>query len=208
MTLEHKEVRQALIKATLELMDSGGLEAVKARPVAQAAGVSVGTIYNLVGTVDDLVQLANIQIYEELSAFGLERMRERDAMLGEGTARDRVLARLLTLADAYIDFVAGHANRWAALLAFNRAHDGAIAEDNLQHLLALIDIVGAVLRDAPAFADNGKRRLAARALWSAVHGIVSTNFYGGDQATARRRTAELNTVLLTTLVDGMFEAAR
>ncbi len=202
MTLEHKEVREALVTATLQLMDGGGIEAVKARAVAQAAGVSVGTIYNLVGTVDDLVLLANKRIYEDLSAFGLKRMAELEAMLGKGAARDRVLTRLLGLADAYIDFVAAHANRWSAVLAFNRAHEGA--GDNPEQLTALIDIVGGVLKDAPAWPDNADRRLAARALWSAVHGIVTTNFFGGDEAGARKRTSRLNAILLTTLVDGMF----
>ena len=205
MTLEHKEVREALLQATLQLMDEGGVEAVKARAVAQAAGVSVGTIYNLIGTVDDLVRLANQRIYEDLSAFGLKRMAELETMLGRGTARDRVLTRLLGLADAYIDFVAANANRWSAVLAFNRAHDGV--SNDPERLTALIDIVGGVLKDAPVWTDNSERRLAARALWSAVHGIVTTNFFGGDEASARKRTSRLNAILLTTLVDGMFAAA-
>lgn len=204
MTLEHKEVREALVGATLQLMDAGGIEAVKARAVAQAAGVSVGTIYNLVGTVDDLVQLANLRIYEDLSAFGRQRMIELDAGLEKGTARERVLTRLLGLADAYIDFVAANSSRWSALLAFNRVHEGP--EGNREELTALIDIVGGVLKDAPIWSDSAERRLAARALWSAVHGIVTTNFFGGDEAGARKRTSRLNAILLTTLVDGMFAA--
>src|SRR3954469_23605781 len=66
MTLEHDAVRETLIGATLALMDEGGLEAVKARPLAQAVGVSVGTIYNLFGSVDGLVMAANMRIYADL----------------------------------------------------------------------------------------------------------------------------------------------
>ena len=70
MTLEHAAVREALIKSTLALMQEGGLAAVKARTVADQAGVSVGTVYNLFGNVDQLILAANLKIYEDLGALG------------------------------------------------------------------------------------------------------------------------------------------
>ena len=59
MTLKHDAVRDDLIRSTLSLMEQGGLEAVKARAVADAVGVSVGTVYNLFGNVDQLILTAN-----------------------------------------------------------------------------------------------------------------------------------------------------
>ena len=70
MTLEHTAVREALIKSTLSLMQEGGLAAVKARAVADQAGVSVGTVYNLFGNVDQLMLAANLRIYDDLGAIG------------------------------------------------------------------------------------------------------------------------------------------
>jgi hypothetical protein len=37
-----------------------------------------------------------------------------------------------------------------------------------------------------------------------VHGIVTTNYFGGEAATARERTSGLLRILLTTIVDGAF----
>ena len=49
-------------------------------------------------------------------------------------------------------------------------------------------------------------RLAGRALWSAVHGIVVTNFFG-EEAPARQRTQQLLDLLLATFVDGVFASS-
>lgn len=211
MTLEHVAVRDALIKSTLSLMEMGGLEAVKARVVAERAGVSVGTVYNLFGNVDQLVLAANLKIYEELGKIGAERMVAIEADLQKrvkggklaDTPRNRLYARLRGLADTYVDFVSANANRWSALLAFNRTRAVSDSEDNLRHLNALIDILGGVLKDTPKWKTSAERRQAGRALWSAVHGIVVTNYFG-DEAPARQRTLQLLELLLATFADGVF----
>ncbi len=212
MTLEHRSVRENLIKTTLKLMEKGGLENVKARAVAELTGVSVGTIYNLFGNFDRLILSANSTIYAELAALGRERMARLEADIARriasgklaDTAHDRMLERLLGLGEVYVEFVSAHAARWSALLAFNRTRGVRDSEENQQQLAVLIDIVGDVIGEAPAWRTAAKRRLAARALWSAVHGIVTTNYFGGDEATARERTSGLLRILLTTIVDGAF----
>jgi AcrR family transcriptional regulator len=210
MTLEQATVREKLVKTALKLMEKGGLEDVKARKVAEIAGVSVGTIYNFFGNFDRLILAANVKVYEELGSLGITRAQQIEEEIARKqlkTPRERVLARLMGLAETYVDFVAANANRWAALLAFNRTRGLSSNEDNSQHLNALIDIVGRMLEEAPIWRRPTERRAAARALWSAVHGVVSTNFFGVEEKVARARTTELLSLLLATLVDGMFAAA-
>ncbi|MEO6395073.1 MAG: WHG domain-containing protein [Devosia sp.] len=215
MTLEHRSVRENLVKATLKLMEKGGLESVKARAVAEITGVSVGTIYNLFGNFDRLILSANSKIYEELAVLGQERMAriENDIKrrIGAGkladTPRNRMLERLCGLGETYVDFVAANASRWSALLAFNRTRGISDNEENQQQLEVLIEIIAKVLNEAPAWNSPAKRRLAGRALWSAVHGIVTTNYFGGDEKTARERTSALLRLLLTAVVDGAFVEA-
>lgn len=207
MTLEHAAVRETLIKTTLKLMDTGGLETVKARKVAELSGVSVGTIYNLFGNFDGLIIAANEEIYRDLERIGLEgatRIERAVAEKGLVTPRDRTLYRLCALADTYVGFVAANANRWNALLAFNRTRGLSGSDDTVRHLGDLMDIIGRLLGEAPVWREKSERRLAARALWSAVHGIVITNFFGEEQDSARARTTQLLNILLTAIVDGMF----
>ncbi len=215
MTLEHRSVRENLIKTTLKLMEKGGLESVKARAVAELTGVSVGTIYNLFGNFDRLILSANSTIYAELAALGRERMAGIEAHIAKqvssgklkDTPHTRMLERLLGLGEVYVDFVSANAARWSALLAFNRTRGVRDSEENQTQLAGLIDIVGEVIADAPAWRTPAKRRLAARALWSAVHGVVTTNYFDGEANAARERTLSLLRLLLTAIVDGAFAAA-
>src|ERR1700741_1829578 len=116
MTLEHTQVRETLIKTTLDLMEKGGLEGVQARLVAKAVGISVGTIYNLFGSVDRLVLAAKLRIYEHLNRLGETSMAEIETRIQHriktgklaDTARNRTLERLLGLSQVYIDFVASN----------------------------------------------------------------------------------------------------
>ena len=213
MTLKHDAVRDDLIRSTLSLMEQGGLEAVKARAVADAVGVSVGTVYNLFGNVDQLILTANLRVYQELGAIGAAGMVTIEADLQKkiksgklaDTPRNRLYVRLRGLAETYVDFVSKNANRWSALLAFNRTRTMSENEDNLRHLNALIDILGDVLKDTPKWSTANERRQVGRALWSAVHGIIVTNFFG-DEGPARHRTMTLLDLLLSTFVDGAFVA--
>lgn len=207
MTLEHPAVQETLIKTTLKLMEKGGLETVKARKVAELSDVSVGTIYNLFGNFDGLILAASVKVYEQLQAVGLTAAKRIEADLaGKGlkSSRERVLYRLSALADTYVDFVADNSNRWNALLAFNRSRGLSGTSDNLQHLADLMDIIVRMLDEVPVWKTQAERRVAARALWSAVHGIVITNFSVSEKEAARARTSALLSVLLGVVADGMF----
>jgi len=213
MALEHSEVREKLVGVTLDLMDAGGLEEVKARLVADRSGVSVGTIYNLFGNVDGLVRAACSHIFTELNALALREAArigaEMGAAIAAGVLTDTPKARtrylLLGLSDVYITFIAANASRWNGLLTFNRSHPVPAADGDYQaQQNALIGIIGQCLEQAP-FGEEA-RALAARTLWSAVHGIVTMNYVGQIQAAARERTWAQIEMLVGYFVEGAFAA--
>jgi AcrR family transcriptional regulator len=212
MTLEHDAVRETLIGATLALMDEGGLEAVKARPLAKAVGVSVGTIYNLFGSVDGLVMAANMRIYADLGCMVRDAVPQTEQEIarriaaGElaDIATDRVRERLLGLAGTYIDFVAANAQRWSGVIAFDRRGSASETPDGYESQLeTLIGVVAGVLGELPGCRETERAQLMARALWSAVYGIVSIAYFSGDEATARQRTWDQIAFLVGATVAGL-----
>ena len=57
------EIREHVITAATRAIESKGLQGLKARPIAQRAGISVGSIYNLFGDLDELTRIINGRTY-------------------------------------------------------------------------------------------------------------------------------------------------
>ncbi len=115
MALNKEEVRRKIIDIGHALIAQGGSEALQARVIAKQVGISVGSIYNLVGDIDALHRLINSELLDELGMVGSSTIEDLD----KRGVKDLRL-RLLALAHAYFRFVEQHQNQWTALLAFNR----------------------------------------------------------------------------------------
>lgn len=213
MTLAHSEVREKLVAAALDLMAEGGIEAVKARRLAKMAGVSVGSVYNLFGSVDGVLEHACGNLFERLAVLGEARKAEIGedfaARLVRGEVADspsqRLRHALLALSGLYIQFVTDNDRSWAGLLAFNRARPVGDASDwYLDRQSALIGLVGGLLIGAPGMKDEQKREATAWALWSAVHGIVTLSYVGQVRPETLARTNYQIETLVTLVVDGIF----
>ena len=160
-------VREAVIEAARQAMEESGLEGIKARPIAQTAGISVGSIYNLFGDLDALVRVVNGRTYDEL--FAIEMGALEEARNASETPR----AQLLALAGAYLRFVEAHQTRWQGTLAFNRGQSEPPPRWYMEKELALFRIIEDALAEFPGAGDANIRRLNARALWASIHGIVT-----------------------------------
>lgn len=161
------DVREAVIVATLKALDSKGLAGLKARAIAQEAGISVGSIYNLFGDLDELARIANGRIYDELYAIEMGALK---AARAEGWPP---LEQMLALAAAYLDFVKHNQNRWLAVLAFNRGRSEPPPRWYLEKELSLFQIIHDAISTLPAAEDPRAQRLHARALWASIHGIAT-----------------------------------
>ena len=161
------EVRQQALEAAGELLSERGLKGMQARAIAARAGLSVGSIYKLFGDIDDLIRELNLETYRTLAVHHVS------ALDAAALPEDRVVERLMVLARAYIEFVVTQNARWTALLSFNRRQAGAAPRAYTETENELFGIVETVLEPAPGFADSAVRVRAARALWAAVHGIVT-----------------------------------
>lgn len=213
MTLKHDEVRSQIITITLGLMDEGGLELIKARTIAKKAGVSVGSIYNMFGSVDELIQETNAHILSDMNKMGQINAAKSETELHrkiasgeiEDTGKAKLLFRFLQLAGTYMDFVEDNSSRWGAMLAFNRNRaEGAAAAWYLAQQNALFDLVGNVLDETRLGNDEETRLIAARALWSSVHGIVTMGYVGQISNQSRKNTWAQIELLVTVFVDGLF----
>lgn len=159
-----QKMRADILRLATAILQQEGLPAVQARRVAREAECSVGTIYNIFGDIDGLITAINA---ETLAALG----KILNAALIEAPLRLGIEGRLLALALAYVYFAERNYARWDAVFRHRRPAGSEVPEFYVQdqhRLLALIEgVIGEVVRDPAG------RAKAARALFGAVHGIVS-----------------------------------
>ena len=160
------ELRARSIAEARQLLAEGGPEQVKARVLAVRLGISVGTIYNLFGQLDELLFLVNGEVYDEL----LAQIDKAVAKVGDDAAP---VERALALSSAYLAFVSEHQALWSGVLAFNRRSKPSVPKWYREKERALLGTAAEALEKVPGPASPEKRELAARATWAAIHGIVT-----------------------------------
>ncbi|MEM6495908.1 MAG: TetR/AcrR family transcriptional regulator [Pseudomonadota bacterium] len=144
------------------IVENEGLGALQARRIAQEAGCSVGTIYNLYDGLDDLIVRVNAGTLEDLGA--------KLSALETGNS-ENLADSLTAMALAYLSFALDKQTSWRAVFEHQLAKDKVVPDWYREHQAALFSIVEKQL--ASVVSDDRERRLAARALFAAVHGIVS-----------------------------------
>jgi AcrR family transcriptional regulator len=159
-------LRTRLIDAAERTIAGKGLPALKARDLAREAGCAVGAIYNVFEHLDELVLCVGSRTLAMLDA-ALEAAR-----WPEGSTEEAV-AELVRLALAYLDFAAVHRVRWRALFEHRMSEARPLPEWFVEQQHALFAQVERPLTTLLPELDRDARRILARTLFSAVHGIVA-----------------------------------
>jgi AcrR family transcriptional regulator len=167
-TDRHTALREQLIDAAERTIAEKGLAALRARDLAQEVGCAVGTIYNVFEHLDELVLCVGSRTLAMLDT-ALAAVRSSHSR-GSG---ERAVDDLVGLARAYLEFAATHTVRWRALfehrMSEGRPLPGWFVEQQLGLFAQVERPLAALL---PEF-DEDVRRILARTVFSAVHGIVA-----------------------------------
>ncbi|MBH5399991.1 TetR/AcrR family transcriptional regulator [Bradyrhizobium sp. CNPSo 4010] len=153
--------RLQIVEIARGIISAKGLRSLKVRDVAEAAGCSVGSIYNEFGDFDGVILTVNRETVQALTA----RLR---AVPAEDPVR-----QLYGLAETYLDFFAAHANLLRSLFEHRMEDDRPYPDDILQMVMDAFALMHPPLVRLLPDADDVKIALLSRTLFSAVHGIIS-----------------------------------
>jgi AcrR family transcriptional regulator len=169
MTLSRKrlDLRESLITAAQRTVSEHGYRALRARDLAAEVGCAVGAIYNVFPDMDALILVIKSRTLDELQADiinGLGPDETRTPEDGE--------ARLLAATRIYLDFARRNRELW--LSAFEHSSpDTPVLRAYMLRLDAIFaNVDGPLMAILPGMEER-PRKLLARALFSAVHGVVA-----------------------------------
>lgn len=156
-------LKDSLIAAARARVEAGGLKDLSARTVTQDAGCALGSLYTVFDDLDDLIIHMNSKTLFELG--------EAIAAASEGVSG--AVPTLKALALGYIHFASENYSLWLALFEYAGLSGIEIPEwhQNEQEVLVR-HIIEPVKKLNPSM-ENEELLMRVRALFSAVHGIVS-----------------------------------
>ncbi|WOH85508.1 TetR/AcrR family transcriptional regulator [Bradyrhizobium sp. BEA-2-5] len=153
--------RALLIEIARRSISTKGLKSLKVRDVAEAAGCSIGSVYNEFGDFDGVILTVNRETVQALTT----RLKAVPA--------DDPLRQLHGLADAYLGFATEHANLLRSLFEHRMEDDRPYPDDILQMVMDAFALMQTPLLRLLPDRDPGDVALLSRTLFSAVHGIIS-----------------------------------
>lgn len=157
-----EELREISLRAAEQLVTAHGLSGLSARKIASAIGYTVGSLYMVFRNLDDLILQMNERTLDQLYN------RLADAV----TNREQPPASSVrALAQAYLSFALDETNRWLALYE-HRMPEGQSAPDSFSEKVArMFELVQHHLALLSPHRSPEDSALAARALWSGIHGV-------------------------------------
>lgn len=160
----HGDLRNACIKAAMELIEDGGLSRVTLRGVSEQIGVSRSAPYRHFRNKRDL-----------LAACAAEGFRKLERSLKESiaTAGSNPVDQFFAGSLAYARFGSNHPELYRLMFSSNIGDSEypEIAETSGASFQVPVDLLTAAQADGSV--KHAYPRLQAFALWSALHGVVN-----------------------------------
>jgi AcrR family transcriptional regulator len=157
-----QQLRDLILDAAQEIIESSGLSGLSAREIARRIGYSPGTIYNMFENLDDVVLHVEARVLDAL-----------DKRLAESLLVPEPKRRIQRLAQSYLSFTHEKPKLWNLLFEHHLPAGTDLPawyQQKLEGLLARVEESLAPLFPAGQDAD---RQRTARVLWAGVHGITS-----------------------------------
>ncbi|MBY3150901.1 TetR/AcrR family transcriptional regulator [Rhizobium laguerreae] len=155
--------KESIIDAAEAQITRSGLSSVSARTVAKAAGCSTSLIYVHFDNFDEVILRANSRFIAKLDAALAE------ASIPSASVADRYVALALT----YLRVGLEHRRQWAALFEHRMADGRPLPDWHLAEHLYMFRHIADPLRELAPKLSEAERYSLARAIYSAVHGLVS-----------------------------------
>lgn len=156
------QIHEMALQAAETILAEEGFGALSARRIAAAMGYTVGTLYLVFKNLDDLILQVNGRTLDELYDH-LSRM---------GEARGAGISGARALGAAYLAFATENKHRFSVIFEHRMPSIEDLPDWYLEKIGRMFSLVERTLRPLAHERSDQEVALAARALWSGVHGIV------------------------------------
>ncbi|MEP6869796.1 MAG: TetR/AcrR family transcriptional regulator [Novosphingobium sp.] len=152
------ELREMIVAEGHRQISEVGFAHFSAREVAKRIGYSIGTIYNVFGSYDQLIMAINGRTLDLWLDYLESRLH--------GITEDRLRVAI----DAYFEFAVVHRHAWTALYDFRLADDQPTPEFYQAKVTEITEVIVRELTAVLPSRHAAQARPLARSLLATVHG--------------------------------------
>jgi len=153
-----EQLELIIIDAGWNIIKKEGFSNFSARGIAKEIGYSVGTVYNIYGSHDNLILHINARTLDHWYEEIVKTLKNKDN------------ADIYVLAEQYINYSREHYNEWMALFEHNMGRDENVPEWYMEKMNRFFRIIEDMLMP---LAKNNKEEATkiAKVIWAGIHGI-------------------------------------
>ncbi len=154
------EIKQMALQAAEHIVADKGSSALTARRLASGIGYTVGSLYLVFENLDDVALQVNARTLNQLSS-------KLDSVVAQYSETRHCI---LELGRAYIQFASEHPHLWTMVFEHQQPDDKDIPDWYQERINSLFGRIEQQFANLIATTTASENALAARALWSGVHG--------------------------------------
>lgn len=163
----HGNLKEALLKTALEMIDREGLDAITLRDLTQRLGTSRTAVYRHFASKEVLILGVIEKGYEQLDLLFTPIFQNRTRSVAE---------RFETMGRAYLDFAVEHPNLYRLLFGekFRREREEICDYKNETQANGLYALIGLLLEaQEEGIVARENPMVQAATVWASIHGLAS-----------------------------------
>ncbi|MFT6332408.1 MAG: hypothetical protein ACJAW3_000743 [Lentimonas sp.] len=163
-----EEIVEMIIQNGHKIIKESGFSNFSTRKIARTIGYSVGTLYHILRSYDNIIFHINAVTLDEMKNFIKNNIKKTTNL----NSQDEVIKYIQSLANLYIDFASTNYNSWSALFEFRpKENPPEIYTKKTNDLFLIIkDPLSHIMKNPEEIEDHIK------ILWASIHGICALNF--------------------------------
>lgn len=162
-----EEIKEMVLKAAETIVIEDGVGELKVRRVAMDIGYTVGSIYMVFDNMADLMLHIKGRTLDDIA-------KHLKQGVGAGSAENTIVQ----LSKNYLLFATENYNRWNMIFEHRQTEQELIPDWYQEKVNTVFMLVELQFERLSTSTDSEQNKLAARALWSGVHGICTLSLSG------------------------------
>ncbi len=186
-----EEIKEMVLSASETIVIEEGFVELKVRRVAMDIGYTVGSIYMVFDNMADLFMHVKGRTLDDIAT---QLKQDIDNECAEKTIKQ--------LAKSYLVYASENLNRWNMIFEHRLAENEQVPEWFQIKIDSVFSLIESQFNRLTSSYSEEKNKLAARSLWSGIHGICTLSLSGKIDLLGTNHTEDAVELLVDNFIKG------